>query len=858
MTGNLATELEQSSTETEEFEVTVSYEVIRLFSDQLYPSPVKAIEELVVNGWDAGATTCSVLCRLQGDNPVIAVYDNGKGMTPKELQDLWHIGVSSKPTITGGRKQIGKFGIGKLASYAVARRATYISKTSEGLYSVAIDFEEFAQATTADGTPRPVVLTIRQVDTTATLLEVEAFTGVLDVFRRVNTAGSEPMSLVGGDLDSVPSWTLVVLEDLKPKSAELATGRLRWVLETAMPFESDFNLYLNGALIQSSKTNYQTLVQFGVNELEDERLADLNKVTGEEWTRTSTGLQCSSFPSGVSGDVYVTKKSLYAAGGKSEDLGRSHGFFVRVRNRLINETDPLFGARPLSFSTFYRFAAIIEVDDLQQYITAARDDIEQTAVKTKLRELLISLFNQARDLYEEKTEKEDEDKNAEKKEDNRDYVPPRLVEKPLADALVDSQGEPDDWEYLDDLPDVETLQDFIDRLYTEPRSQRKYTFRFSHSGEFAPLVRMNPVTGLFMINEDHEVVQEFGDKPETRRLLELFAAGEALLEVYMRDAHIPEETIRQILKQRDSLLRSLAMDESYSLPALASQLRNSDTSATELEIALVGALRALGFGARHIGGSGTPDGLAGYQMYGVDGKSFTLEAKSSKDVPSLSQLDFAGLRSHYEAEKANGCLLIAPTYPGIGSPDSQVSLRAAQQKVSCWTIEQLAKVVEEAEHRHINVQHIQEIVFDNYMPLDVARAVNRLLADPTYSRRDLYRAILTALRALAPRLAGTPRHVMLLAAEVSRDADFAGIDVPEVTAATTDLARASKGLLHISDEGGVFVLGDLDELERRVSALTEMPGPPRRRGSFRGDALSGFDAAVEISDLPHGTASDSD
>jgi hypothetical protein len=115
---------------------------------------------------------------------------------------------------------------------------------------------------------------------------------------------------------------------------------------------------------------------------------------------------------------------------------------------------------------------------------------------------------------------------------------------------------------------------------------------------------------------------------------------------YLRDAHIPEETIRYIFKQRDNLLCSLAMDEAYSLPALAAQLRGSETSATELEIALVSALRALGFGARHIGGSGTPNGIAGYVMYGVVGRSFTLEAKRFKDVPSLSQLDFAGLRSH--------------------------------------------------------------------------------------------------------------------------------------------------------------------------------------------------------------------
>ena len=521
----------------------------------------------------------------------------------------------------------------------------------------------------------------------------------------------------------------------------------------------------------------------------------------------------------------------------TEDLGRSHGFFVRVRDRLINETDPLFGARPLSFTIWYRFAAIVDANDLNDFVTAARDDIEHTAIKSKLHEVLIALFNQARERYEQKV-KDDENKgNAENKERDKEYVSPRLVEQPLADALVGSDDEDEgEWEYIDELPDDEELQDFVDRLYTQPRSERKYTFQYSSVGKFEPLVRMNPVTGMFIINEDHEVAAEFGDKPETKRALELLAVSEALLEVYLRDAHIPEESIRYVLKQHDSLLRSLAKDEAYSLPALAGQLRDAEESATELEIALVGALRALGFGAEHIGGSGTPDGMASYLMYGADGKSFTLEAKSSGQVPSLSQLDFAGLRAHY-TDKADGCLLVAPRYPGQDDPESQVSIRADLEHVSCWTIAQLARVVEVAEHRQINAQQIQEIVLKTFKPMDVTVAVNRLVAEPGYSRRDIYRGIMTALRSLSPRLINTPRNISMLAVEISRETDFPGIDYAEVREAVSDMARASRGLLHLTAEETVFVLGDLDELARRVSSLTEEAGPPRRHGTFRnGDA----------------------
>lgn len=44
--------------ETGKIPVKISYRIIELFSDGLYSSPHKAIEELVVNAFDAGFRTC--------------------------------------------------------------------------------------------------------------------------------------------------------------------------------------------------------------------------------------------------------------------------------------------------------------------------------------------------------------------------------------------------------------------------------------------------------------------------------------------------------------------------------------------------------------------------------------------------------------------------------------------------------------------------------------------------------------------------------------------------------------------------------------------------------------------------------
>lgn len=821
----LALEVAEFGAEARSVDVLISYDVVKLLSEQLYASPVKAIEELVVNGWDAGAEQCSVLVDLNADRPVMAVLDTGYGMTLEELENLWHIGVSQKSEPVDGRKQIGKFGIGKLASYAVARRATYVSKSADGIHAVAINFEDFAGATDADGIPSPVQLIIRELTGEGDLLEAETFKDVEDVL----TVGDNKI-----DLHTETSWTLVVLEDLKEKASSLQTGRLRWVLETAMPLAADFALFLNTEAVSSSKSKYNKVVSFQVTELEDDRLKALGAVTGQQWQRQGDRLVSPSFPSGVSGEAFVTHKSLYADGGKSEDLGRSHGFFVRVNNRLINETDPLFGARPLSFTTWYRFAAIVEADDLNPFVTASRDDVEQTELKGYLRQLLLHVFNQARERYEAELTKA-ETENKRKPEGTRDYVSTTLVEGPLADALVQRQGEtdPEPWEYLQPVEAGEEVERFVESLYAETRETRSYTYRYVARGREEALVRFDGVDGVFEVNEDHDLVLEFGDRPDTRQLLEVVIASEALLEVYLRQADMPPETVRDIVRRRDRLLRSLARDQSYSLTAIAQSLQDAVSDAYDLEVALVGALRALGFAARHIGGSGTPDGLAHYKIFGLGDQSFTLEAKSSKDVPSLSQLDFAGLRSHYEGSDAQGCLLVAPSYPGGTDAEGEVSVRAQQQRVSCWTVEQLAGVVAAAESRHINARTIQEIVLTKFRPLDVTKSVDALLQQPKFTTTDLYNAVLSALGSLQGRLAGTPRSVMLIAGEISRDSEFEGVDMPEVAAAIRDLSKSSKGMLWVTESEEVHVLGDLEELARRVQGLTRSEAPPRRRGTFK-------------------------
>ena len=132
--------------ETDSIEVRLSYRIVELFSEGLYASPNKAVEELVANAFDAGAQTVHVLlsANLHDQDATIVVFDDGEGMDDEGLKRHWLIGISNKrklSTLPRGRQQIGKFGIGKLATYVLADRLTHISKCGGKYYSTSMDYQ---------------------------------------------------------------------------------------------------------------------------------------------------------------------------------------------------------------------------------------------------------------------------------------------------------------------------------------------------------------------------------------------------------------------------------------------------------------------------------------------------------------------------------------------------------------------------------------------------------------------------------------------------------------------------------------------------------------------------------------------
>ena len=683
---SIAEYLESVGTDTgEPITVQMSNEIVTLLSAQLYQSPLKAIEELVVNSYDADAAECRLVVPSEPSEGAILAIDNGVGMDREGLADLWHIARSKKRRGEAqgertARKQIGKFGIGKLATYAIANRVTYISRSEGGILSVTTDFRKFRGG--ERGT-FPVRLPVRKIEEWSDLVELEQLNG------GCVAAGTSIETLID---EGHESWTVVVLEDLK--RVRLAVGRLRWVLSTAMPLRSDFTLYLNGDTVRSSKERIEPLFEFGVAELPRKRIESAGRKAGEEWSVRGHSISSRSFPGGVQGTVLVTEGSLHA--GKSSDLGRSHGFFVKVRGRLINEEDPLFGLSPLSFQTFNRFRAELTIDDLDEVVTAPREGIGESVLKERLLPLLDEIFSEARDRYTEYRDQRDEEEKR-RREHERTYVPERLVEYPIGDALASSgdsvvRGADADgaWFYLGIEEEGERYRELIRSLYRRVRG-RRHRYRYSNRGAADRLVRFDPREGVFDTNADHDLVVAYYDDPRARHLLEDVITAEVMLEAYLRQHGVDARVVGEILEQRDSLMRGLAKEHVFSLDFIGRSVEESGADEQDLEVALVAAARALGFVAKHIGGKGEPDGIGVFTDYPSGEKVITLEAKSSGGTPTLAHLDFAGLQEHKREARAEGCLLVAPRYPGKGE-EAAVTRRAREGKISCWTVEQLSGV----------------------------------------------------------------------------------------------------------------------------------------------------------------------
>lgn len=717
----------EGGTGVEEIQVRISYGIIQRFSEGLYSSPNKAFEELVSNSYDAGARR--VWIEMPGDvteeSATVVVLDDGQSMNLEGLQELWRIGDSPKRTggpggaerVVAGRDPIGKFGIGKLATYVLAEELTYVCRREDGYLAVTMDYGRVSGETDLS-TTQPMELEVVELSTEQ----------AQNAVRRA--LGASASSAIDDFFKHEPEhWTAAIMTRLKERGAgQIQQGRLNWILRTALPVNPDFTLVFNGSELEPSKAAGDRPWEWVVGKNDNRDGWKYREMCTTYKGEPAVELQHAG---PIRGRAELYTNSLQR--GKSEQWGRSHGFFVKVRGRLINIEDELFGMEvELSHGTFTRFRMEVDADGLDEYIASPRESIQHSPALTEFRQYLLDVFNRARAKQSELDDAPDSDSLA--AADRISDAPAALSQRPLRRLLRHAVEDRD--EELLELFAIEG-EDDLDRA-REVLESDENLLRAVEVGDLPDprrLVGYDPGRRAIVVNSAHPFVRNYLGARGATDVVRDIGAAELLTEAYLLDQDFPSQFVRRFLERRDALLRALPRIKPRSSLVVAQQLRDARDNEKALEDAVADALEVLGYEVRRIGGSKNPDGVAtarlGRLSRGDEPADYALtyDAKSvrstQKEAIQAAAARTAILKVHREAEDADHTLLVAPGFEGGADPESNLAKTCASDAITPIRVDDLARLVELFPFRRISPRTLREM-FSLHLPADTQRYVEKL------------------------------------------------------------------------------------------------------------------------------------
>lgn len=659
--------------DSETFEISVKYDILDQVSSQLYNNPRRAIEELVCNSYDAAATECYV--STPNDNQgCLQVLDNGVSMDEKELEDLWNVAggkkrrkekegkerTISKETVKE-RRQIGKFGVGKLAAYALGDRLIHVA-TKNGKTRIISVKKDNIENNSTENPPEAEIYEMSE-DKARDYLE-NYLNDIPDPWKK--------------DWDS---WTLAIVDEVNEDAAgkSLKPQYLDRMIKTAIPRSAKFIVYKNNKQIKPKsfpdekyaeienlaedekaiKRMEHKLKEFWKNEKQE--FTDIDDVPSSKYEIKTEEIQPYEEGEETKAVIVPELGPVIAKGSIFKDIIRDRkledrnihtiGFKVRVRGSIVNRGSPKFGTKDKNYQWFHRFRGIFEIPELDKELLVQRDSVKENQKTRLTRSVLHGFYNEL-------------SRRAEKVKDRDTYEPenfgnriegrsPNMATKALV-GLYDSPEEmPEEgWD------DVEvSVED--DKSESEAINFDKETI---------------------FINKEHPFFEHL-DKAGVKEN-QIIAIGEGLSgsllgRGYLRYKNISDSTIEDLLKLQDQALRAAADYLEDPVKFLKDDLEErSRETGTPFEKSVMEALEYLGADVKRFGGSGESDLIVSIDRTADDPLRISVEVKGKQGDKKADHTDIkkGNVENHMDEDDCSKALAIAREFQleGNGDPNSKL------------------------------------------------------------------------------------------------------------------------------------------------------------------------------------------
>jgi len=346
------------------------------------------------------------------------------------------------------------------------------------------------------------------------------------------------------------TWTAAGLSDFKDLYNKLSVGRLRWVLSTGLPLHANFQIWLNGERLASSKERLEPILEVAVGGDKDTAADRLNLARHE-----AGGIVILGIKGPVQGTAKIVERPLTT--GKSEQYGRSHGFFVRVRARVINLEDELFGLDAQNHAAWSRFSMEIDADGLRDHLLSSREGVRESEPIHLFRKYLHQIFNICRNAYTEWNKQQLAGLDIERLLSD---APSIFVTDPLLRRVRHTLETGSESFYLSAprLPAGTAPAEWLDHYEQEIARSPFHQVRFESTGRYDRALRYVPETRILIVNKDHPFVDKLLAGGSNRSSATLFGSSEIFMDVLLQDHGVPRSVIMDFLGDRDRVLRLLA------------------------------------------------------------------------------------------------------------------------------------------------------------------------------------------------------------------------------------------------------------------------------------------------------------